>query len=142
MLNHNHNKYYLVILGSCPAPLAVGETASGKSTCLRLIQCLLGGVFLSPSSAESAESVATELVRSRLPVYWDKPAHPKTLKKVLVSKFQGGGKQSKTSGNEVPLTTFLITVNFTLDDDMRFVYQYAVLHTNWIFNRKERMVLS
>ena len=121
--------------------MAVGETASGKSTCLRLIQCLLGGVFLSQSSAES---VATELVRSTLPVYWDDPAHPKTLKKVLVSTFQGGGKQTKTSGNELPLTTFLITVNFTLDDDMRFVYHYPVLHTNGNLEgeRKNRFTLK
>ena len=98
--------------------MAVGHTASGKSTCIKIIQPLLGGggVFLSQSSGES---VSTELIRSTLPVYWDDPAHPKTLKKVLVSTFQGGGKQTKTSGNEVPLTTFLITVNFSLDDDMR-----------------------
>lgn len=99
--------------------MAVGHTASGKSTCLKIIQHLLGGVFLSQSSGES---VSTELIRSTLPVYWDDPAHRKTLKKVLVSTFQGGGKQTKTSGNEVPLTTFLITVNFSLDDDMRYIY--------------------
>ena len=137
LLNQNHKNSHLLILGSCPAPLAVGETASGKSTCLRLIQCLPRGIFLSQSSAES---VATELVRSTLPVYWDDPARPKTFKKVLVSTFLGGGKQTKTSGDEVPLTTFLITVNFTLDDDM--IYHYPVLHTNGILKGKERIVLS
>lgn len=109
---------FLSPLGPCPAPMAVGETARGKSTCLQLIQWLLGGSFLSQSSGES---VSSELVRSTLPVCWDDPAHPNTLKKVLVSTFQGGGKQTKGSGNELPLTTFLITVNFTLDDDIRFV---------------------
>lgn len=114
-----HYQQVLEVVGSCPAPMAVGETASGKSTCLRLIQQLLGGVFLSQSSGES---VSSELVKSTLPVYWDDPAHAHTLKKVLVSTFQGGGKQTKASGNEIPLTTFLITVNFTLDDDMRYGY--------------------
>lgn len=76
------------------------------------------GAFLSQSSGES---VSSELVRSTLPVYWDDPAHPNTLNKVLVSTFQGGGKQTKASGSEVPLSTFLITVNFTLDDDIRCV---------------------
>ena len=56
---------------------------------------------------------------------WDDPAHPSTLKKVLVSTFQGGGKQSKASGNELPLTTFLLTVNFRLDDDIRFVEKHT-----------------
>lgn len=102
--------------GSCPAPMAVGATASGKSTSLQLIQKLLGGTLLSQSSGES---VMTELMKSTFPLYWDDPTHPNTLKKVLVSTFQGGDKQTKGGGNEVPLTTFLMTVNFTLDDDMR-----------------------
>ena len=85
---------------------------------LRLIQQLLGGSFL---SQYYGESVSAELVRSTLPVYWDDPAHPNTLKKVLVSTFQGGGKQTKASENELPLTTFLLTVNFRLDDDIRLV---------------------
>ena len=82
------------------------------------MQNLLGGVFLSQSSGES---VSTELIKSTLPVYWDDPTHAKILKKVLVSTFQGGEKQTKSSGNEVPLTIFLITVNFSLDDDMRYL---------------------
>lgn len=96
--------------------MAVGETGSGKTTSLKLIKKLLGGTFLSQSTGDS---VISELVKSTFPVYWDDPAHPNTLKKVLVSTFQGGGKQTKTGGNEVPLTTFLSTVNFSLDEDMR-----------------------
>ncbi|KXJ11350.1 hypothetical protein AC249_AIPGENE26517 [Exaiptasia diaphana] len=111
-----HYQKVLQVLGSCPAPMAVGETASGKSTCLRLIKELLGGSIMSQCSGES---VSSELIRSTLPVYWDDPSHANTLKKVLVSTFQGGGKQTKKGGNENPLSTFLITVNFTLDDDLR-----------------------
>ena len=107
--------------GSCPAPMAIGETGSGKSTCLQLIHKLLGGTLVSQSSGES---VATELIKSTFPVYWDDPAHPKTVKKVLVSTFQGGGKQTKESGNEVPLTTFVMMVNFSLDEDLRYAKSY------------------
>ena len=96
--------------------MAVGETASGKSTSLHLIQRMLGGTLLSQSSGES---VMSELVKSSFPVYWDDPAHAKTLRKVLVSTFQGGGKQTKGGGNELPLTTFLMTVNFSFDEDLR-----------------------
>lgn len=112
-------------LGSCPAPMAIGEPASGKSSSLRLIHALIGGTFLSQSSGES---VASEPVKSTLPVCWDDPSHPNTLKNVLVSTFQGGGKQTKTGGNEVPRTTFLLTVNFKLDDDLRFVTLRATRH--------------
>ena len=103
--------------------MAVGETASGKSTSLLLVKKLLGCTLISQSSGES---VMSELVKSSFPVYWDDPTHPNTLRKVLVSTFQGGGKQTKGGGNELPLTTFLKTVNFTLDEDMRWV-QYIYI---------------
>lgn len=106
-----HYEKVLSVIGSCPAPMAIGEPASGKSSSLRLIHALIGGTFLSQSSGES---VASELVKSTLPVCWDDPSHPNTLKNVLVSTFQGGGKQTKTGGNEVPRTTFLLTVNFKI----------------------------
>ena len=96
--------------------MAVGETASGKSTSLLLIRKLLGGSLVSQSTGDS---VIAELVKSSFPVFWDDPSHPNSLKKVLVSTFQGGGKQIKGGGAEVPLTTFVMTVNFSLDEDMR-----------------------
>ena len=76
--------------------------------------------FLSRVQTFSGESGSTKLIRSTLPVYWDDAAHAKTLKKVLVSTLQGSGKRTKSSGNEVPLTTFLISVNFSLDDVLRY----------------------
>ena len=98
--------------------MAVGEPASGKSSALRLIHALIGGTILSQSSSQS---VSSELVKSTLPVYWDDPSHANIVKSVLVSTFQGGGKQTKSSGNEVPRSTFLLTVNFKLDNDLRCV---------------------
>lgn len=56
-------------------------------------------------------------MRSTFLVYWEDPQNPKAVQKVLVSTFQGAGKQTKGSGNELPITTFLLTVNFTFDDD-------------------------
>lgn len=56
--------------------MAVGETASGKSTSLLLVKKLLGGTLISQSSGES---VMSELVKSSFPVYWDDPTHPNTL---------------------------------------------------------------
>ena len=64
------------IAGSCPAPMAVGETVSRKSTSLLLIKNLLGGTLISQSSGDS---VMSELVKSSYPVYWDDPTHPNTL---------------------------------------------------------------
>lgn len=100
--------------------MAVGETASGKSTSLLLIKKLLGGTLISQSSGES---IMSKLVKSSYPVYWDDPTHPNTLRKVHVSTLQGGGKQTKGGGHELPRTTFIMTVNFTLDEDMR-QYQF------------------
>ena len=66
------------------------------------------------------ESVCAALIISTLPVFWDDPSHPNTVKKVLVSTFPRRGKQTKSGGNEVPKTTFLLKVNFKrLADDLR-----------------------
>ncbi|XP_068723543.1 uncharacterized protein [Montipora capricornis] len=59
--------------------MAVGETASRKSTSLPLVKKLLGGTVISQSSGES---VMSELVKSSFPVYWDDPTHPNTLRKL------------------------------------------------------------
>lgn len=56
--------------------MAVGETASSKSTSLLLVKKLLGCTLISQSSGES---VMSELVKSSFPVYWDDPTHPNTL---------------------------------------------------------------
>ena len=60
-----------------------------------------------------------ELIKSSLPVFWNDPTHPSTLKTVLVSTFQGVGKQTKEGGKEKPQTTFVLSVNFDVGDDMR-----------------------
>jgi hypothetical protein len=100
--------------------MAVGEVGSGKSTALDLTYKLLGGTYLSQSSGES---VSSDLVRSLLPVFWHDPTYQSSLKSILVSTFQAGGKQTKSGGNEFPQTTFLLTVNFNLADDMRLAFK-------------------
>lgn len=97
--------------------MAVGETGSGKTTALKLIHQLLGGSFMCQSTNES---VISELVKSSFPVYWDDPAKPYLLQKALSASFQGAGKQTKGRGSEIPITTFLTTVNFSLNEDLRY----------------------
>ena len=116
----DHCEVVLFFLGSCPAPMAVGEVGSGKSTALDLTHKLLGGTYLSQSSGES---VSSDLVRSSLPVFWDDPTYQSSLKSILVSTFQPDGKQTKSGGNEIPQTTFLLTVSFNLADDMRLAFK-------------------
>jgi hypothetical protein len=102
--------------GSCSVPMAVGNPSSGKSTSLIVINKLLGGKLISQTSGES---LSADLMKTTVPVSWDDPTHPNTVKKVLVSTFQRGGRQTKQFGTELPETSFLLTVNFTLDDDIR-----------------------
>lgn len=64
--------------------MAIGEPAIGKPSSHRLIHALIGGTFLSQSSSKS---VASELVKSTLPFYWDDSSHPNTLKNILLSAF-------------------------------------------------------
>ena len=95
---------------------AVGDTSSGKSTALKVISKLIGMQMVSQSSGQF---VVSDLTRSSIPLSWDDPTHPSILRTPLVSVFEGIGNQTQERGSEKPLTTFLLTVNFKLDDDLR-----------------------
>ena len=97
-------------------PTAVGETASGKSTALRLIAKLIGMQMVSQSSGEF---IVSDLTKATIPLFWDDPTHPSILRQSLVSVFNGLRNQTHGRGNEIPKTSLLLTVNFKLDDDLR-----------------------
>ena len=95
---------------------AIGATASGKSTALQCVSKLLGMNVVSQSSGEY---VCSNLAKSTIPLSWDDPTHPSIVRQPLVSVFNGYGSQTKGRGNEKPLMSFILTVNFKMDDDMR-----------------------
>jgi hypothetical protein len=103
-------------IGCCPVSTAIGDLASGKSTALRVISKMMGMHMVSQSSGEF---VASDLSKTTIPLSWDDPTHPSLLRQPLVSAFNGLGSQTKLRGNEIPLTSFLLTINFKMDDDMR-----------------------
>jgi hypothetical protein len=96
--------------------MAVGEPSSGKSTALKLIDRLFGLHLVSQSSAEF---VVSDLTKTTIPICWDDPTHASVLKRPLVCVFDGIGTQTHDRGVEIPETTFLLTVNFKLEDDLR-----------------------
>ena len=73
-------------------------------------------------SQSSGEFIVSGLVNMTIPLCWDDPALPSMVRQPLVSVFDGLGSQTQLRGNEKPLTSFLLTVNFKLDDDMRYVW--------------------
>ena len=105
-----------MVIGSCPVANAIGATSSGKSTSLNLISKLLG---LHRVSQSSSEYVVTELTKTTVPLSWDDPTLPSLVTRPLMCVFNGLGNQTHERGHEEPQTTFLLTVNFTLTNDMR-----------------------
>ena len=71
-------------------------------------------------SQSSGKFIVTDLTKSTIPLCWDDPTHPSILRQPLVSVFNGLGNQTQGRGNEKPLTSFLLTINFKMDDDMRY----------------------
>ncbi len=96
---------------------AIGATSSGKSTALECVSKLLGMHVVSQSSGEY---VCSGLAKSTIPLSWDDPIHPSLVRQPLVSVFNDHGSQTKGRGNEKPLTSSILTVNFKMDDDMRY----------------------
>ena len=83
---------------------------------LRLIAKLLG---LHVVCQSSPEYVLTAMAKTSMPLCWGDPTHPSMLKKPLVSVYNGIGTQTHERGYEKPETTFLLTVNYKLDNSMR-----------------------
>ncbi|CAB3991482.1 Hypothetical predicted protein [Paramuricea clavata] len=111
-----HYKKMLETIKCCPAASAVGDTSSGKSTALTLVGKLMGMHMVSQSSGEF---IISDLTKSTIPLCWDDPTHPSILRSPLVSVFNGHGSQTQERGDEKPLTTFLLAINFELKGDMR-----------------------
>ena len=78
----------------------------------------------------SGEFVVSGLVNTTIPLCWDDPTLPSMVRQPLVAVFDGLGSQTQVRGNEKPLTSFLLTVNFKLDDDMRYNFFTTFLSGN------------
>ncbi|CAB3985928.1 Hypothetical predicted protein [Paramuricea clavata] len=111
-----HYNKIISCIGACPVPTAIGHPSSGKSTALKII-CELAGMHM--ISQSSGEFVVSGLVNTTIPLCWDDPALPSMVSQPLVAVFNGLGSQTQQRGCEKPLTSFLLTVNFKLDSDMR-----------------------
>ncbi len=70
-------------------------------------------------SQSTGEFIVSGLVNTTIPWCWDDPITPSLLRTPLVSVFDGIGSQTQRRGEEQPLTSFILTVNFKLDDDLR-----------------------
>ena len=103
-------------LGCCPVATAIGAISSGKSTALDVISALQG---LHVVSQSSGEYVCSALTKTTVPLSWDDPSHASLVNKPLMAVFNGHGQQTVERGNEKPLTSFILTINFKMDDDMR-----------------------
>ena len=102
--------------GCCPVATGIGAISSGKSTALDVIRAMLG---LHVVSQSSGEYVCSALTKTTIPLSWDDPTHASLVNKPLMSVFNGHGQQTVGRGNEKPLTSFILTINFKMDDDMR-----------------------
>ena len=93
------------------------EISSGKSTALKLVAELMG---MHKVLQLSGEFIVSFLKRTSFPLGWDDPTHQSSTHRPLVSVFNGFGNQMQERGSETPCTSFLLTVNFKMEDDMRY----------------------
>lgn len=96
--------------------MAIGPPGSGKSTTIEIISKMLGSKVESQATAEVIQSL---LWKTTIPLCWDDPTYPSTVKSVLAGSFDSKGKRTKGRGKEVPVTNVVLAVNFELDDDLR-----------------------
>ena len=101
---------------ACPAPTAIGTPSSGKSTTIGVISKMLGCNIESQATCEVIQSLIN---KTTIPLCWDDPTYPSSVKLFLTGSFDSKGKRTKGRGKEIPFTNVVLAVNFELDDDIR-----------------------
>ena len=96
--------------------MAIGAPGSGKSTTIDVIAKLLGSKVEQQATEEAIQSL---LRKTTVPLCWDDPTYPSSVKTVLAGSFESKGKRTKGKGKEVPRTNVVLAVNFELEDDLR-----------------------
>ena len=96
--------------------MAIGAPGSGKSTTIDVIAKLLGSKLEQQATGEAIQSL---LRKTTVPLCWDAPPYPSSVKTVLAGSFESKGKRTKGRGKEVPRTNVVLAVNFELEDDLR-----------------------
>ena len=95
---------------------SVKKSASGKSTDVFVISTLTGMQILSQASGKF---VTTSLTNSTFPLCWDGPTNNSIIRQPLSGIFHGLGNQRHGRGDERPLTSFILTVDFKMKLDKR-----------------------
>ena len=96
--------------------MAIGAPSSGKSSTIDMIATMLGCNVESQATCEVIQSL---LNKTTVPLCWDDPTYPSSVKKLLTGTFDSKGKRTKGRGKEIPFTNVVLAVNFELHDDVR-----------------------
>ena len=93
----------------------MGSPSLGKSTTIEVLAKMLGCNVESQATCEVIQSLIT---KTTVPLCWDDPTYPNSVKSLLTGSFDSKGKRTKGRGR-VPLTNVVLAVNFELDNDIR-----------------------
>jgi hypothetical protein len=104
---------------SCPIPIAFGPSGTGKTTALRCGLSLIGSypdrLFCSGTKEKYLELCTV----SSFPIGIDDPSIQKAIDSLAVELFNGAKSGNITRGIRLPLTTAVITANFTTSSAQR-----------------------
>ena len=105
---------------SCPIPVAFGASGTGKTTALHTGLSLLGAddfrFFhnLSPAKALQLCSI------TNIPLGLDDPDTKSQFCSLIIDLFNGARKGTVTSGEMKPISSVVVSTNFTPYDDQRY----------------------
>ena len=70
-------------------------------------------------SQATCEVIQSLISKTTIPLCWDDPTYPSSVKQLLTGSFDSKGKRTKGRGKKIPFTNVVLAVNFELDDDIR-----------------------
>lgn len=102
--------------GHCHVPILYGMSQTGKTTALQLALALFGCHHLTFYSRGSKEAYFKKCCTSTFPVGCDDPQSEANTGQLIVELFNGAKSTVMRHGDQMPLTTCLISANFNLSE--------------------------
>ena len=102
--------------GHCHVPVLHGMSKTGKTTALQLVLSLFGCHHLTFYSRGSKEAYVRKCCSSTFPVGCDDPQSETTTGQLIVELFNGAKSTILKHGDQLPLTTCIISANFNMSE--------------------------
>lgn len=128
-----HYRRFIKKLNFCAVPLAFGESGTGKTTALQCALGLFGAHDTRFYSKLTKEKILTLCSNSAIPLGVDDPDSKSDINRLVIDLFNGAKSSTVSRGDKKPLSTCIISANFTTNEQHRFEILEFYIFVQYIY---------